>query len=157
MVADVILSSLSSSFLRRRLRRYRYRLLSGRRRLIIVEESLQGVQGVLDDVVANDFSVFGEEEAQGVFDRVYGWRFRRCIFGLVFFFFVFVFVGGFFLKIPMTLTVFAVFAATKDVFDQRLDAFGGFAGEVAEVFKRVFSSQLFRFRDASGPIEIVEV
>ena len=54
------------------------------------EESLQGVQGVLDDVVANDFSVFGEEEAQGVFDRVYGWRFRRCI-GVVFFFFVFVF------------------------------------------------------------------
>ena len=76
---------------------------------------------------------------------------------MVFFFFVFVFVGGFFLKIPMTLTIFAVFAATKDVFDQRLDAFGGFAGEVAEVFKRVFSSQLFRFRDASGPIEIVEV
>ena len=56
----------------------------------------------------------------------------------------------------MILTIFAA-AATKDVFDQRLDAFGGFAGEVAEVFKRVFSSQLFRFRDASGPIEIVEV
>ena len=74
----------------------------GRRRLNIVEESLQGVQGVLDDVVANDFSVFGEEEAQGVFDRVYGWRFRRCI-GVVFFFFVFVFIGGFFLKIPMTV------------------------------------------------------
>ena len=75
---------------------------------------------------------------------------------MVFFFIVFVVVFGFFLKIPMLLTA-AVFAATKDVFDQRLDAFGGFAGEVAEVFKRVFSSQLFRFRDASGPIEIVEV
>ena len=36
--------------------------------------------------------------------------------------------------------IIVIFAATKDIFDQRLDAFGGFTRKLAEVFEGVFSS-----------------